>query len=305
MQLYYYVASEGNFGDDLNPLIWRHYLSDFLDADGSTLFIGIGTILNEHIPPAGCKVVLGTGLGYGKPPEINSSWRVYGVRGPETAQALGLSPDLALTDPAILLPQVLGGEAPPVRYEASFMPHHVSKRLGSWRAICEQAGVHYLDPAQNIQDLVNEMRASRRVICEAMHGAIVADAYRIPWVPVVCYDHILPFKWVDWCKSLSLEYQPVQLPCIYNVRANVSFLKKMKSEGKRILRKAGIAPRRWSRPLPRMTGASEDALAVSQLAQLRTQDTVYLSANKAHEQALARVHSALARLREDLVAGRV
>ena len=54
-----------------------------------------------------------------------------------------------------------------------------------------------------------------------------------------------------------------------------------------------------------MTGASEDALAVSQLAQLRTQDTVYLSANKAHEQALARVHSALARLREDLVAGRV
>jgi len=269
------------------------------------VFVGIGTILNDRIPSAKCTVVLGAGLGYGKPPQINADWRVYGVRGPATAQVLRLNFNLVLTDPAILLPLVLGADAPPMLYEASFMPHHASKRLGNWRAICEQAGVHYLDPAQDIQDLVNEMRASQRVICEAMHGAIVADAYRIPWVPVVCYDHILPFKWVDWCKSLSLEYQPVQLPCIYNVRTNVSFTKKIKSEGKRMLRSADIAPKRWSPPLPRMTGASEEALAVSQLAQLRTQGTVYLSSNEAHEQALARVQGALARLQEDLAAGRV
>ncbi|MBC7204216.1 MAG: polysaccharide pyruvyl transferase [Pusillimonas sp.] len=305
MKLYYYVDPEGNFGDDLNPLVWRYFLSDFLNDDPDVLFIGIGTILNNRISHTGLKVVLGAGLGYGKPPEIDSTWRLYGVRGPETAQALGLNQNLALTDPASLLPEVLSSGAPLVRYAASFMPHHVSKRRGSWRAICEQAGVHYLDPAQDIPSLVNEMRASRRVICEAMHAAIVADAYRIPWVPVVCYDHILPFKWVDWCRYLSLEYKPVQLPAIYNASANVSLTKHIKSEGKRLLRKAGIAPTRWSAPLPRATGAFEEAQAVAQLARLRTEGLAYLSSNQAHAQALARVHGALALLRDDLVAGRV
>lgn len=305
MQLYYYVDPEGNFGDDLNPLIWRYFLSDFLNDDANTLFIGIGTILNNRISHTGLKVVLGAGLGYGKPPEIDSNWRFYGVRGPETAQALGLRQSLALTDPAILLPEVLNSSAPPIRYDASFMPHHASKKLGDWRGICEQAGVHYLDPAQDIPSLVNEMRASRRVICEAMHGAIVADAYRIPWVPVVCYDHILPFKWVDWCRSLSLEYKPVQLAGIYNVRGNVPLTKRIKSEGKRLLRKAGVAPKRWSAPLPRATGALEEEQAVTQLAQLRAEGQVYLSSNEAHEQALARVHAALALLLDDLAAGRV
>ena len=58
MQLYYYVDPEGNFGDDLNPVIWRYFLSDFLNDDANTLFIGIGTILNNRILHAGLKMEL-------------------------------------------------------------------------------------------------------------------------------------------------------------------------------------------------------------------------------------------------------
>jgi len=50
------------------------------------------------------------------------------------------------------------------------------------------------------------------VVTEAMHGAIVADTLRIPWVPVVCSPAILPFKWSDWTRSVELAYRPRLLP---------------------------------------------------------------------------------------------
>jgi len=41
----------------------------------------------------------------------------------------------------------------------------------------------------------------------------------VPWIPVVCYEHILAFKWEDWCLSLGLPYRPIRLPAIGEVPA--------------------------------------------------------------------------------------
>lgn len=38
-----------------------------------------------------------------------------------------------------------------------------------------------------------------------MHGAIVADTYRIPWIPIKLYPYINEFKWNDWALSLNIE----------------------------------------------------------------------------------------------------
>jgi succinoglycan biosynthesis protein ExoV len=50
------------------------------------------------------------------------------------------------------------------------------------------------------------------VVTEAMHGAIVADTLRIPWIPVVCSPEIATFKWRDWTASLDLPYRPIAIP---------------------------------------------------------------------------------------------
>lgn len=49
-----------------------------------------------------------------------------------------------------------------------------------------------------------------------MHGAIAADAFRIPWISVHSqFRDYLPFKWRDWCSSLNLEYYSKQMSTLY------------------------------------------------------------------------------------------
>ena len=56
------------------------------------------------------------------------------------------------------------------------------------------------------------------MITEALHGAIVADALRVPWMPVSSYHTILPFKWEDWCRSVGLAYAPSSVPTFWKPR---------------------------------------------------------------------------------------
>ena len=52
---------------------------------------------------------------------------------------------------------------------------------------------------------------SKLVVTEAMHGAIVADAFRVKWIPVSWHNFIVDYKWRDWCGSLNMQYQPLTL----------------------------------------------------------------------------------------------
>jgi hypothetical protein len=44
-----------------------------------------------------------------------------------------------------------------------------------------------------------------------MHGAIIADTFRVPWVPISTRPSINTFKWLDWSESMGLEYRPTNL----------------------------------------------------------------------------------------------
>lgn len=309
MQLYYYVDPEGNFGDDLNPVIWKHYLPELLDDDPASVFVGIGTVLSERmrqalrerLPPGARKVVFGTGTGYGAHPTLDESWDVRCVRGPLTAAALGLDARLAITDPAILLAAMPTYTAPVTPQQTvSFMPHRASKRKGDWAAICAMAGVRYLDPADPVDDVIEGIRSSQLVVCEAMHAAIVADAFRVPWMPVVCYDHILGFKWEDWCRSLGMTYRPTQMPEIHNVPPRLAPHRWLKSEAKRALRRVGLAPPNWTQPWPRRTSARDSENAAVALQALIKTGEPNLSARAAHDMALERLLEALHLLKREL-----
>ena len=66
MDPFYWESAHGNFGDDLNLWLWDFLLPGFRDVHAETLLVGVGTVLNRALLPAGqAKLVLGSGFGYG------------------------------------------------------------------------------------------------------------------------------------------------------------------------------------------------------------------------------------------------
>ena len=213
MKLYYYKDKVGNFGDDLNVWLWNRLLPDFFNDDDSEIFIGIGTLLNSLLPRDSLKIVFSSGVGYkDAPPPVDSSWKIYCVRGPLSARKLGIEDKYAITDGAALLNSIKLPEQNKI-YDVSFIPHHKSHRP-KWGEFCNKIGINYVNPSESVDFVLSEIKKSNLVIAESMHGAIIADIFRVPWIPVKFHEHILNFKWQDWSQSLGLQYKPIKLPSI-------------------------------------------------------------------------------------------
>lgn len=214
MKLVYFKGTVPNFGDELNPYLWEKLLPQgFLDNDSAELFLGIGSILHKHgYPQEAKKHVIGSGYaGYGEPPPVSDgSWNVVFVRGPRTAAKLGLPPEKAISDTAILL-RTIDLPPPSDPCEIAFMPHYESLERGFWPKACQLAGVKLIDPTDDLEKIMSQIKGAKLLITEAMHGAIVADALRTPWIsakPIYSGHHA---KWFDWAESLSIELRQTRL----------------------------------------------------------------------------------------------
>jgi exopolysaccharide glucosyl ketal-pyruvate-transferase len=212
MKMFHFRGSHPNFGDELNLWLWPKLIPALLDNDEAVLFLGIGSILYDNFDPAVFKVVFGAGFGgYTPPPRLDQRWYIYCVRGPRTARLLGLDPALGLGDAGTLIRAAM---PPPVakRYRIAFIPHYESMIYGVWPEVAAQAGLHLIDPRWPVETVLDHMLASEVLLCEAMHGAIIADALRIPWIAVQPIMRDNRAKWHDWADTLALTLRPAELP---------------------------------------------------------------------------------------------
>ena len=222
MAIYYWdrysaIRNTRNFGDDLNPWFLPKLFSEKIIERRDVCLIGIGSLLDQKkmdgLRHYDKKVVFSSGAGYGPVPACaDSSWDVACVRGPETARALGLPEAKAITDGAVLITDVLPGDTVLSRAGTVFVPHiNTHLQLGAALGdICAELGFDYVSPDMPPQDFVAAIRGARRAVCEAMHGAIVADAVRTPWACVKLLHHN-SFKWRDWCTAMAVPYRMCDL----------------------------------------------------------------------------------------------
>ena len=223
MRLFHWQSPSGNFGDDLNLWYWDRFLAGWRDWDEDRTLIGVGSILNTRIIPESARyLVLGAGSGFGELPDVadSSRWDVRFVRGPMTARNLGLDADASATDPAALiarLPDFANSE----RRGTAFIPHCHSdaSRFYEWSKICDAAGLAHISPRADSKTVIRAISRAERVITELMHGAILADAFRIPWLPVAQLDKFNQFKWRDWAASLDLDIAIAPLPAVRTSRS--------------------------------------------------------------------------------------
>ncbi|NJL19693.1 MAG: polysaccharide pyruvyl transferase family protein [Leptolyngbyaceae cyanobacterium SM1_3_5] len=223
MKLHFFRKSTPNFGDELNPWLWNQLIPDVFDDQETTAFLGIGTLLNDYanirVRNARQVVVFSTGVGYSKGlPAVDESWKIYCVRGPLSAQKLGLPESLAVADGALLTRRVFQSKCSKV-HRFSYMPHFSQSILAEkkWRSVCQALGFGYIDARWPVDQVLRAIDQTEVLLAEAMHGAILADALRVPWIPVHSTPSILPFKWWDWCASIQVEYQPQQIPALQDL----------------------------------------------------------------------------------------
>lgn len=221
MKIFYYQRQDKqpNFGDELNHWLWPKLCPQLFDQDDSITFIGTGTLINnklaERVPYAKKLIIFSSGAGYEKPlGKLPEHWEIQCVRGPLSAKLLGLPPQKTMTDGGILIANLVPPQS--TRQGCSFMPHiHYANDAGeSWQRICQQANIRYIDPRWPIEKVIQAIGSSEILLAEAMHGAITADALRVPWIPVITGPRIYTFKWQDWCASMNLPYAPQRLPAL-------------------------------------------------------------------------------------------
>lgn len=296
MKLMYYRDERGNFGDDLNPWLWKRLLPGFLDDRDDVLFVVIGTILNHAIPQAPIKVVFGSGVGYGSLPVIDDRWRFYAVRGPLSAARLGLPAATAVTDGAALVTSAYRKR--PRRRGVALMPHHGSIPRFDWASLCRRLGIRFLDPAMPVEKLLHELASVEVVLAEAMHAAIVADAFRVPWVALRLNEHINAFKWEDWCASIEVPYDPVTVPQLrdnWRQRPVVRL-----REYVRRIRRTGSFTRHGKPETQAESTAAEIEAAMAQLDQLRNgSERRYLSSDSVLHDRVRELHDRLDQIRRD------
>ena len=224
MKYIYFKSERGNFGDDLNAWLWPKIFGDIPeDISKDFVFWGIGSILfneNKLIKDGIGKknLVFGTGIrpspNY-KPFTMNGNWDIRFLRGPLSVSALG-NRFSYITDAAYALRQLDNFScymASEKKYEVSLMPYYRSMGYFDCKKICAKLGYHYISPfsEDGVEFTIKEIAATKHLITEAMHGAIVADLLRTPWhryiltTPYTEGAMVSEFKWNDWLMSVNIH----------------------------------------------------------------------------------------------------
>lgn len=213
MRLSYFKSRHGNVGDDLNAVLWpKVFGPTFFDEADDTLFLGIGSIFDNRpeIARPVRPVVFGSGLrSRRRAPADPGLFDIRFVRGPLSADVLKRYQVAYISDPAIIAPLYLPSIPQERSFKMGYVPYFKTPdSLG--RAIADAIGARLISPTLTPQDFINEIASCDKIISEAMHGAILADAYRIPWAGVRLISggiegRVSLFKWADWMKSLGIS----------------------------------------------------------------------------------------------------
>lgn len=212
----------GNFGDALNLVLLRSLGFEVAGSQaletvnrGRCLF-AIGSVISDwHIQRSAREIdVWGSGW-RGEPIAgvLMSRLTIHAVRGPRTAAALGC-PGVPLGDPALLMPRFHPAPQRSGKGTALLVPHYLERRTPAPDAVgcnavlrprVRQRGRWIGWSLPTPLEFVDQIATADFVLTGALHGAIIAQAYGIPWAAWAGSTIDCPTKWLDWFDYLGIE----------------------------------------------------------------------------------------------------
>ena len=238
-----------NLGDSLVPIILDALgytcVSRFVENNrvvnpGRCLLV-IGSLLTHNdLAAVGCPVDV-WGCGWNGSPLTPSHWeglKIHAVRGPQSITSLQLPSQTAVGDPALLIPYLLS--MPVVHHGKSLViPHCFRIRAFSASHRCAQTGCdEVLSPMilttpwhrtswKTIVSIIYQRKrfglktltqqkalvriaGAKFVLTGSLHGAILAQAFGVPWAAYNDGYVNAPAKWQDWAAYLGIDIQLVR-----------------------------------------------------------------------------------------------
>lgn len=166
-------------------------------------YLCIGSILNKANKNS---IVWGSGCREyeDKVPECE----ILAVRGFLTLDVLKknhihISEDVAIGDPALLLPLFYKPQSLDKTFPISIVPHY--RDYNSFKAL--NKSYHLINvQTENIEDFVNQIVHSKCVLSSSLHGLIIAHAYGVPALWIRFNDvRSSEFKYLDYFSSVGIE----------------------------------------------------------------------------------------------------
>lgn len=188
-----------NFGDELGPIILRHYGFDVKRVSlAKADYVLTGTVLdmaetvNKHV------TVIGSGAGHTH--DAEHEFKVLAVRGKLTADCLKV--DVPLGDLGLLASRIWTKE--PARYNIGVVRHYVDKDEYPFADIV-------IDATEPAEEVIKKISSCRVIMSSSLHGIIVADSYGIPNMRIARDDVITGnWKWLDHKSALIKPISDVQ-----------------------------------------------------------------------------------------------
>ena len=273
MPIKYCPIDGGNFGDDLNTLLWPRLFPDFHRITAEFTVFGIGTLLDGHHAAESRKIVLGSGLGEHACAERDASWEFRWVRGPLTAKAFGIPAERALGDSALLWPELQNRRIRTQLGPLGLIPHYRTWDSFDWQKVGTLADLVIINPRQSPSQVIDALRACSRVLAESLHGGICADALGVPWAPCILAHRFNEFKWKDWMATIDRPFEPwvADRPLV----RHISRAKALSNRAARWLHYKEKTRRPALRPVAPATAA--DVIAVAQSLKAFASQTRYFA----------------------------
>ena len=281
MKLNYCQLPLGNFGDDLNVLIWSEIFGPVENFCDDIELWGIGTLLGKMGENRIKKLVLGTGGGTGTPKLSSTNWDVRWVRGPLTACKLGLPPATGLGDGSILWSGLEKYRGPRKDGPVGIIPHWKTTLEFDWEQLCLDADLLLINASQSPNQVTEQLHQCSRGLVESLHGAIFADTLGIPWAPIVLSKGFNTFKWNDWLATIGRVFTPFVMD-----RSLVGSLSLFQALKNRLSHTLGISYKSFNLSLrPVETASAEDVRhVVTQLREFSQNHSEFACSSEARVQ---------------------
>lgn len=222
--IYEWKPAQGvrNYGDALGEIVAEALDVKSMDKSIDKVYFPIGSVIsNEHIEYwvklKRTPVFIGCGWrGTELDPELVKKCAFIGVRGPITANAVeacGLDRPTVTGDSAYIAFDHLAIDAPTVdRMGTLLVPHITSKVKRSTTP--EKFGVDRIVlprviTRQDTVDMVKTIAMSEFVLAGAMHAAITAHAFGVPFAPFNPGNEP-KMKWYDWFESIGVPRREIR-----------------------------------------------------------------------------------------------